>query len=225
MNYKKLTVKVLSAFAFFVLLSPVSRAQTYAEVGDAGSTPGGAQASGLSQGGAAVFITGTITGANDADVFRIQVNSPGSFFATTINAITQASGLDTQLFLFDALGRPVYANDDANGLSLQSTLPAGSIFLNGLTPGLYYLAISLSGNDPVNLSNQLVFQMAAASTDVRGPAGPLNPASFSDFNNGNSFAQTGAYQITIVPEPSTYALIVLAAFAAGFITFQRRLRA
>jgi hypothetical protein len=194
-----------ASLALLLATGPLLRAQNYTETGDAGSTPGGAQASGITVNttGTSGSITGTISGTNDADVYRIQVNAPTLFFATTVNTVTTTSGLDTQLFLFDANGRPVYANDDANGVSLGSTLPAFSSFLANLTPGLYYLAISLSGNNPINTSNQLMFQPGTASTDLRGPAGPLNPDNFSNFDNANTFSKVCAYQINILPEPST----------------------
>lgn len=197
------------AALLLAVATPLIQAQTYIEVGDAGQTPGTAQATGLTQSGAgALTIIGSIGGANDADVFRINLTSPAAFSATTMNAITMASGglggLDTQLFLFDSLFRPVFANDDATGTSLQSTLPAGTSFTLSLAPGVYYIAISLSGNNPVNINNQLVFD-TGLSTSLRGMASGLNPTSFSDFNSGATFAQSGAYAINIsaVPEAGT----------------------
>jgi hypothetical protein len=223
----------LAAATTLVLVAQPPRAHgvaiptSYTEVGDAGSTPAGAQATGLTlSSGVTLTIFGTISGTNDADVFKLNITIPSflSFSATTNNATTQGSGLDTQLFLFTPSGAPVYANDDASGVSLQSTLPPGSPYLASLSPGVYYLAVSLSSNNPVNSSNQFVFDPGTTSTDVRGPAGPLSPATWSDFNNGNTFSQTGAYQITIVPEPSTWALALAGITALGCVASRRRRR-
>ncbi len=215
---------VAASLALLLASGPLLRAQNYTETGDAGSTPGTAQATGLiqtSNGNPPQNIFGTISGLNDADVYRIQVTAPMLFSATTVNTTTGLT-LDTQLFLFDASARPVYANDDSSGTSFASTLPPGSTFLANLSPGLYYLAISLSGNDPVNTANQLVFNPGTTSTELRGPASGLNPDSFSGFNNGNTFAQSGAYQIIIVPEPSTWALAAVGVLALGLVAVRRR---
>lgn len=198
-------------------------AQNYTEVGDAGSTPGTAQNSGLIlNNGSVLNIFGTISGINDADVFILTLNVPALFSATTNNTTTNASGLDTQLFLFTLAGAPIYANDDANGFSLTSTLPAGTTFTTSLAAGTYLIAISLSGNNPVNSSNQLVFNPGVSSTDVRGPANGLNPATFSGFNSGATFAQSGAYQITIIPEPATWTLAVIGVAALGLGYLRKR---
>jgi hypothetical protein len=154
-------------------------------------------------------IFGTLSSTTDIDIFVINISNPALFSATTVNALTGGNGLDTALFLFDSSGRPVYANDDdAGGLSIGSTLPAG----NSLGPqvaGLYYLAISLSGAEPVNFANQLLFLMAS-STSLRGPnpnaVGPL-----ADWDTSLVGTQLfGDYQIDLtgaetVPEPSTAA--------------------
>lgn len=217
-----------AAFVAVVASAPLLRAQIYTELGDAGQTPGTAQNTGFTQPGSGGQFTifGSILGANDADVYRINLTTPGLFSASTVNALTAASGgaggLDTQLFLFDSLFRPVMANDDANGLTLQSTLPAGSLFTASLGAGTYYIAISLSGNDPININNQLVFA-TGLSTSLRGMASGINPASFSDFDSQASFAQTGAYQINIFNVPETGSTLILALGAFGALVVVRRL--
>src|SRR5207302_1330949 len=159
-------VRITRLFLIVIALlvsMPLVRAQVYTEVGDSGSTQGGAQNTGFNIGpqGGQWIIFGTVATGTDADVYRLVLNAPFTFSATTVNPLTAASGgpggLDTQLFLFNSTGQAIYANDDTNGTTLQSTLPARSPFTFSLGAGTYYLAISLSGNDPVNSNNQLVF--------------------------------------------------------------------
>src|ERR1700759_3281024 len=94
--------------------SPLLRAQVYTEVGDSGSTQGGAQNTGFNIGpsGGQWTIFGTIGSTNDADVYRLVLNAPFLVSASTVNPLTAASGgpggLDTQLFLFDASGNPIF---------------------------------------------------------------------------------------------------------------------
>lgn len=192
-------------------------AQIYTEAGDAGQTLGTAQNTGLLAGQPLTTIYGSLLSATDIDLFAINITAGMTFSATTLNTITGAQSLDTALFLFDSSGRPVYANDDANGLSLGSTLPMGNTF-SPTTTGLYYLAISLSGSEPVNFANQLLFSTSGGDTTaIRGPnpiaTGPLVNWDTSLVNGGGT-TFPAAYEIdltssaTTVPEPSTVALYV-----------------
>ncbi len=196
--------------------------QTYTEIGDAGQTLGTAQASGLTVGVTTVSIFGTIGSPTDADVFSIQVTTPMMFTATTVGGST----LDTALFLFNSLGMAIYTNDDASGTSLQSTLPSGASFTMSLAPGLYHIAISLSGNEPVNSNGQLLFLPYSGGdpTSVRGAAAGVNPATLANFNGLTSFPEMGAYRIDLmaVPEPSATALYLAGAGAIGFLLRKRR---
>ncbi len=192
------------------------QAQTYTETGDAGQSLPSAQATGTSSGNPLTTIFGTLSNGSDADLFLIMITSPTMFSATTNNSLTIASGLDTALFLLNSSGAAIYTNDDANGTTLQSTLPAGSSFTMSLSPGIYYLGISITGNEPVNLNNQLLFAgyPGGDSTAVRGPAAGISPQTLSSFNGANSFSQSGAYRIDLtatasaVPEPSAVVLSV-----------------
>ena len=160
----------LSGLAAILVLSAGSlRAQVYTEIGDAGPTLATAQATGTSSGLVLITITGTISEVSDADMFRFTITSPMTFSASTVNGLTL---IDTALFLFRSDGTGVYTNDDANGTTLQSVLPAGTSFTMSLSPGIYFLGISLSGNEPINLNSQLLFAgfPGGDPTAVRGPA-------------------------------------------------------
>lgn len=210
----------LLALAALALLAPAAHAQTFGEMGDAGQTLATAQ-----DASAVTFsqITGSIATPADADLFKIYISSPGTFSASTINTVTNAGGLDTDLFLFDSTGHGIATNDDGSGLSIDAALPAGNALYKNLPAGIYYLGISISGNEPVNANNQLIFTgyPGGDTTAVRGPASGLNPTTLAAFNAFNSDTTIGAYQIDFAgvsaapaaaPEPSQYA-----AFAVGLL--------
>ena len=201
----------------------------YTETGDAGQTIGTAQSTGLVAGQPLTQILGSIGSVGDADIFIISITNAAAFSATTVNALTGTSGLDTALFLFNSSGRPVYGNDDdSGGLSLQSTLPAGNA-LGPVSVGIYYLAISLSGSEPVNFANQLLF-VTGASTDVRGPnPSATGPQTNFDPSLVDPGSATGSYEIDLtgavtVPEPSVSATFILGSLVSAGIFFARKRR-
>lgn len=192
----------------------------YIETGDAGSSAGTAQATGSAGGQVLGSIAGTLSSTDDADFFLITITNPTLFSASTVGG----SLVDTQLFLFTSGGAPIYLNDDADGTSLQSLLPAASA-LGPQAAGTYILGVSVSGVDPVNSSNQTLFAPATFSTDLRGPASNAFGTVAGVFNNA-SFADSGAYTISLtgaataaVPEPAAGAL-----FAAGAALLAAALR-
>lgn len=217
----KTIIAALAAFA----LPAAAGAQTVTEKGDAGQTLATAQDATLGGTGALTGITGAL-GSYDADLFRIYIASPKAFSATTTNAATENGyafdgELDTALFLFDSAGHAVATDDDEqSGLHLTSTLPAGNALYVNLAAGYYYLGVSVSGNEPVNAVNQLLFTANPSSTAVRGPASGLNPTTLAGFD-GNTYDGTpGTYEIDLtgvtfapsvtaaVPEPAAWTLMI-----------------
>ena len=178
-------------------------------------------------GEALTSITGTIGTATDADLYILTISNTTTFSATVPGSTT----IDTSLFLFTSTGAPVIANDDASGTSIEAAIPAGNALLTTLAAGTYYLGISLSQNEPVNASDQLLFTVDQPTTNVRGPASGLNPAGESDFNGNTAFAETGPYTIlltgastfaTPVPEPGANVARGLGGIAS--LVVLRRLR-
>ncbi|AOY81030.1 filamentous hemagglutinin N-terminal domain-containing protein [Moorena producens JHB] len=94
-----------------------------------------------------IFISGAISEESDVDLYQIFLTGGGTFSART----TEGTELDTQLFLFDEEGIGIYANDDDTecGGCVQSFLPPGTP-LTPTEPGIYYLAISGFGVEPVS---------------------------------------------------------------------------
>ncbi len=180
------------------------------------------------------MITGTFANASDADLYAIRITTPGSFSASTVNSASAAQ--DTALFLFNSSGVAIATNDDASGTSLDSSLPSGNSLYANLTAGTYYIGISESGNEAINLNSQLLFNgyPGGDTTAVRGAASGLNPTTLRTFNS-NEFDTTtfGAYEIDLtsaatavnpnaVPEPSTWVALGLGSFAAGVTILRRR---
>lgn len=187
----------------------------YVETGDAGQTLATAQAAGAFPGGAST-ISGTIANGNDADLYSFTLAATTSLqFALT----STTNGIDTGLFLFNSTGQALFANNDGSGTSVNPILRA----LN-LAAGTYFLGIAISGNEPVNSANQLLFAMGT-TTSTRGAASGVNPTTLAGFNSNPDFpGDTGAYSIAItaVPEPSTN--VALALGGAVALTLVRRFR-
>jgi hypothetical protein len=200
-----------------------AHAAIYNEIGDAGQTQATAQ---NTTGGSGLLtnIRGSLLSSHDADLFVIYISNPGAFSASTVNAT--GGFLDTQLFLLTLAGAPIMLNDDAaGGFSLLSTLPAGSA--SGLAAGFYILGISMSGYDPTNAVNQLLFA-SGLSTDLRGPASGLQPGVLGGFFDSTFFNDHGNYDIVLtgaraaIPEPGTGALVLLGIAICAFATSRRR---
>ena len=198
-------------------LASAATAQTWTEVGDAGDLPGSAQ---ITVGvGPLTAISGTIGSTTDADLYQIFITGGGTFSATTAGTPGTTLG-DPQLFLFNAPGIGVYANDDFGG-SLQSTLPANDP-LTPTAPGLYYLAITSFNRDPVSPGG-LIFP------DVITLVGPTGPGGGQAISGYTGTGDTGTYTIrltgaefALIPEPGTLTLLGTGALAMLGCAWRRR---
>ncbi len=181
--------------------------------GDAGSLPTTAQSTVGS--GTLDRILGRLDKSfADIDMFGILVPDPALFSATTVG--TSTALFDTELLVFDGSGKGVAANDDAAVGELLSSIP-----LNSLTaPGIYYLAIALPFDVPVNPSGG-IFPDAPWGDAVVGPTGLGGGSPIAGWDttlhfpdpfekDGYEIRLTGAefqLQATPVPEPSGLAIL------------------
>ena len=182
-----------------------------------------------------VIVGSLSTGYNNSafpnfeSVFKIDILNYREFSAKTVSVPFGAP--DTDLFLFDATGRGVYANDDASAGNTLSCLPSGdaanpcSSGRNGTGPtsdGVYYLAVANSADYPISSSGE-IFKILN-STDVVGPDLTMGGASpIIGWDNG-AFTQPDFdlvhYEIVLTgttPEPATWLLIGVPLAALFFV--------
>ena len=185
----------------------------WTEIGDAGDLPGTAQA--VIGGGPLDSISGALGESDFGDMYKIKIYDPLGFSAATVG-----TGFDPQLFLFDASGMGVYANDDSN-LTLESLLPSAHA-LSPTIPGLYYLAITDFDRDPYSAGG-LIFPTTPFS-DVHGPTEVGGGAPITHWVS--SFDSPGSYFIELtgaapIPAPGA---ILLCGIGAGVVSWLRRRR-
>jgi hypothetical protein len=152
-------------------------AQIWYEQGDAGDLPETAQSTGS---GTLSQIQGSLD-VNDVDMYAIYITDPAAFSASTVGGATW----DTQLFLFDANGVGVVAEDDTVGLQSTINNTAGCI----TAPGLYYLAITRFNKDPLGCNEGGLW----STNDNNCPNGTESSSRVNSWTSSTSTA--GSYTI------------------------------
>jgi hypothetical protein len=215
--------KLLPSLVAVLIFSCAAAAQAdIVTASGAGPLPGSAQdLTGLN----VTQIVGDLDFPDGVDMFKIDITDFADFSALTTGV---AFGVpDTELFLFDAGGLGVYANDDASGSNTLSCLPSAdssnpcsSPRPAGVGPtsdGTFYLAITRSANGPISVAGEIF--TSVSSTDVVGPDLTMGGGSPIVDWDGNVFTgpdfDLTAFDIILtgtspVPEPATWAL-----FATG----------
>ncbi|MGC1306030.1 MAG: hypothetical protein WA885_02285 [Phormidesmis sp.] len=233
---KTISIRWLLALSGLGVLLAVGPAQaiSFTESGDAGESLTDAISVTADQPTPLDSISGVLSG--DADLFKIFLTGGQTFSATTLSSTTaeipvnQAIGIpievviDPKIFLFDALGNGVYANDDAFG-STQSTLLSGPSGFSPPEPGNYFLGISGSGYEAFSANGQ-IFPTEPFDQQA-GPTGPGGGAPLTEFA-GDRTLSFGKYTLSLtgaqtvatanspvsVPDPSmTLSLLALGAVA------------
>lgn len=149
------------------------------------------------------------------DLFEIYIPAPTVFRARGV----AFGDVDFQLFLFNAAGFGLLANDDqADGNALPALFPAasdGSFVLT--TPGVYYLGVAGKGNIPLSTPAGLPIFSFATATEISGPDGPGGAFVHSAWGGPESF---GTYRVELLgaftaPAPGAAGLLVIAGVAVG----------
>lgn len=204
-----LVMKTLAVGAVLVMTAAGS-AQTWTEVGDAGQTIGGGQATfGV---GVFQFLSGALSDRNDVDIFALRITDESQFRAQ----VTSFAGNDPILWLFNPDGTLQVWNDDFNN-SLLSQITSQGVTADGP----YYLAISRFANSPVDAANQTLTTLDLwPGPDAQQVRGNANILAAWD-NSTNPLAQGGAYEITLrgaefftIPTPGAAVLLGLGGLAA-----------
>jgi len=223
-----------------IYLFPIAAATTalagpdWIEDGDAGSSLSTAQDTTAK--GQVRTLAGIIEGPqnNDTeDVYKIRVEDNDTFESAMQFGLRGDTEFDAALWLFDAQGFGVLANDDnpfSDGTEAVLTVPSSDGVTLALPPGNYFLAVTQSGNVPLGLLSEFgrgeqsetlapIFEFTA-EREVSGPDGPAGGsplADWSGFPQGGGMA--GGYGVDITPTPGTAATL---AIAAAFASRRRR---
>lgn len=207
----KSTIKVLSFFCIATALSVTAGASTIWHEGDLGEGDAGGQlaSANIAYGlGPLTEIIGSF-GANQqstgADMYEIYISDPSSFSLMTVADLNNPV-VDPAIYLFAVNGSGLVGNDNISGVSTQSSIPAGNT--NSLTPGVYFVLITPSGNLPEDKNNNSIFGAITGTTGVAaGSNGPLKKyggtPSGDDSGRNYDILLTGAD--FVAPEPATMA--------------------
>ena len=197
-----------------LVCSEVAFGQIWREVGDAPALIPGQAVVGRPSMQVAI-ITGSFLGADDVDLYQIFIDRPGNLNISTIDMTTA----NTQLFLFDINGNGVTYNDDnvTPGIGLQSRITNQFV----TSPGIYYLAITQSNNDPLNPNGDLIWNntpfRSERQPDGLGAPGPLNSWTVSPLGSAINY-RIELSGVQFIPAPSAMALLGL----GGLLAMRRR---
>jgi MYXO-CTERM domain-containing protein len=200
---------------------------------DAGSTFGTAQV--ITTTGSINTVTGrlngtALTGGGDfQDCFLINIDSPMAFSLTTAPGTGGPPGFDPMMFLFRIdvrdgvfVAKAVMANNDLAvgdlqaGLKQESNDGSGTIVASS---GLYMIAISGFGSQPINAAGQFLFNQAFLQPGIFGgpTAEPVQDYLLAGWSAPGSF---GNYLMTItgvsgtqIPAPGALGLLAVAGLA------------
>ncbi len=175
--------------------------------------------------GSASSITGTLDPAGDVDLYAICIANASEFSVTVDGVTVDGDPGDGQLFLFDAAGLGVAANDDRGTLDFEPGFPAGDPVLSSLEPGVYYLALSNYNVDPVSAGGVIFLDDEGDGGDpVIGAAGPGASGALSGWTaeageinpiTDYSLMLTGVGDCPPAPVVSTPPSVTLPATGAG----------
>jgi MYXO-CTERM domain-containing protein len=198
---------------------------------DAGSTLDTSQT--ITTDGSLTSIRGKLGGpgllAGDyQDCFMIRVSDPTVFSVTTAPGAGGPPGFNPMLFLFRVdildgrmVAKAILANNDKSSGDPQAQLRRDSNDGSGTTitqAGLYLIAVSGFGSQPVNASGQFLFNQAFLQPGViAGPNGFQQPNDYllAGWAQDGSFGEyvLGVQGVSGVPAPGALALLALGGLA------------
>jgi hypothetical protein len=185
------------------------------EDGDAGSSLDLSQDT--TKVGVVQSIAGTLGGEDREDVYRLVIEDGDDIANPTDVGFTFSGELDFDpaLWLFDSAGFGVLGNDDdpiLGGPGARLITPSTDGVTLLLVPGIYFIAITESGNVPLSFNvgaglGEGTFEEIFSFEDqfeVSGPdgLGAGNPLAGWSGGKGSS----GSYGVVITPTPSTLAM-------------------
>ena len=199
------------------------------EDGDAGSSIGGAQDT--TSVGLLNTIAGTLGGADQEDIYRLIIEDANDIASPVDFGLLPGSDpeFNPALWLFDSEGFGVLGNDDdpiLGGPGARLITPSTDGVTLLLPPGIYYLAVTESGNVPLSFvdgfpregkgSFEEIF-MFNDLLEVSGPDGLGADYALADWSGGAG--TLGTYGINITPTPSTVGLFSI--FSLGICRRRR----
>jgi hypothetical protein len=179
--------------------------------GDAGKLPASAN---ITTGvGSLTTICGNLTDATGgADMYEISIT--GTSFSA-ITSLRGSSTLDPALYLFNASGVGLFAENDISGTNDQAQILVAS----GLTPGEYFLVIAPDNQQPKASGGAEIFG------NITGTSGQVTAGASDTLKSWTDAGDSsGQYVISLTdasfaqaPEPAAFALVGAGLLAlAGF---------
>jgi RHS repeat-associated protein len=192
-NRRRCPVLVVLIFSMPALSS------TWFEVGNSGALPSTAQVPVGT--GPLTLISGFTSFGDFEDLYRIRIDEPVLFSATTDPSFDPAADgdFDTQLFLMDENGFAVLANNDCAGCVGRSYLAPPATDGTGATipgPGIYYIGITGFPRRPVSPGGNIFdIPIPGGFTEISGPDGPGAGQPMTDW--AGSTPENGFYAIAL----------------------------
>lgn len=193
---------------------------------DAGSTLGTAQVININSSLNTISgkLTGTaLVGGDFQDCFVVDISSPMNFSLTTAPGAGGPANFNPMMFLFridvfggQSVAKAIMANNDIAPGNVQSGLGKETNDGSGATitqAGLYLIAISGFGSQPINAQGEFLFNQAFLQPGViAGPA--TNPSGGYLLDGWSADGSAGTYVMTVsgisgVPAPGALSLLAL----------------
>lgn len=218
------------AFALFTATPALAGPDWDEGATDAGSTVGTAQV--IDTTGSLNSIKGKLGGpgfvtGDFQDCFLLNVSDPLGFNISLSSTFGSPPGFDPMMFLFRVdmldgvmVAKAVLANNDKSaGSPLPALGPAANDGSGAMVgPGIYLIAISGFGSQPVNALGEFVFSQSFLQPGVIGGPAP-QPAGGYLLDAWSADGSFGNYELLVqgvsgVPSPGAVALLGLAGIAA-----------